>query len=378
MLRSTEADLPRAQNAEGALVASPPVRGNGPAPVGSVDPWPAGDAVDLRSSTRASLCAWALGAVLLNACAGALSPAPPKVYRIGYLAGTSLAETTASIEPLRRALRDLGYVEGRNLSLEIRAAEGSVERSPALAAELVAMNVDVILVRGVPQALALKKATSTIPIVAVAIRDPVENGLVASIARPGRNITGLTSTGAETTPRRLQLLQEVVPGAVRVAWLFEPSNPASVRGYEEGRGAAAALGIELLPVEARVPEALAGSLEAAVRGHPDAIYVNVSALTLGQRARILDFLAANHLPATTTTSRTFVDGGALMYYEADEVEVFKRAASYVDRILKGANPADLPIEMPSKYELIINMKTAKALGLTIPPSVLAQATELIQ
>jgi putative ABC transport system substrate-binding protein len=317
-------------------------------------------------------------ALIGTSCASPVAPEAARIFRIGYLSGTGLTDTTASIEPLRQALRDLGYVEGKNLTIDIRAADGNVDQSPALAAELVARNPDLILVRGVPQATALKKATSSIPIVGVAIRNPVESGLAASLARPGGNLTGVASTGAETTQRRLQLLREVVPGAARIAFLYEPANPVGVQVFQEAQKVATTLGVELLPIAPRAPEDLTGLLAAARGTHPDAMFVMVSALTISQRSQILNFLAENRLASVTGTNRTFVDGGALIYYDADEAELMRKAAGYADKILKGANPSDLPIEGPSKFELIINMKTAKALGLTIPQAVLAQATELIQ
>jgi putative ABC transport system substrate-binding protein len=323
------------------------------------------------------LCVSMVVVALLSGCAGPLSPSP-KVYRIGWLAGSTQAETATEIEAFRQALRELGYVEGRNFSLEIRYAEGHAERNSALAAELVALRVDVLLTIGLPEALTLKQATSTIPIVIADVPDPVENGLVVSLARPGGNITGPAWAGAEIAQRRLQLLKETVPGASRVAYLFDASNPSQVRLYQEARSAAATLGIELQPLEVHAPRDFADAFATIGRAHPDAIDVGGGALFGSQRPQILDFIAASRLPSMTAGARDYVDRGALMYYAPDLVQIIRRAAAYVDRILKGANPADLPLEKPTKYDLIINMRTAKALGLTIPPSVLAQATEVIQ
>lgn len=330
------------------------------------------------SLARRLPCAWALGSILLGACAGSLSGGPTKVYRIGWLAGSTQAETATQIDAFRQALREIGYVEGQNISLAIRYAEGHAERDPALAAELVALKVDLIVVTTDVEARALKQATSTIPIVTAGGVDVSGSGLVTSLERPGGNITGASGSGPELTQRRLQLLKETVPGASRIAYLFDASSGQQVRDHEEALSVAAALGIELQPLEVRAAEDFADAFAAAGRGHPDAIYIGGSGLMSSQRQRILDFVAASRLPSMTTGSRDSVDRGALMYYNRDDVESKRSAAVFIDRIFKGANPADLPIEKPSKFVLIINMKTAKALGLTIPPSVLAQATELIQ
>lgn len=330
------------------------------------------------SRARRLLCASVVVVALLGGCAGPLSPAQPKVYRIGWLAGSAQADTATQVDAFRQALRELGYVEGRNISLEIRYAEGHAERDPALAAEIVALRPDLIVVRTLPEALALKQATSTIPIVLLGGVEPVAGGLVASLAQPGGNITGASGTGPEVAQRRLQLLRETVPAASRIAYLVDASNAQQVRDYQEALSVAAALGIELQQLEVRAPEDFADAFAAVGRGHPDAIYVGSGPLISSQRPRILDFLAASRLPSMITGARDWVDRGALMYYNRDDAESNTRAAGYVDRILKGANPADLPIAKPSKFDLIINLKTAKALGLIIPPSVLAQATELIQ
>jgi putative ABC transport system substrate-binding protein len=325
-----------------------------------------------------SLWAFGVGVVLLSSCVGPLSPAPPKAYRIGWLTVGTQVEPT-QIAAFRAALRDLGYVEGRNYNLEFRAAEGHAERLPALAAELVALKCDVILARDPSGVLALKQATTSIPIViAGGSTDPVGDGLVASLARPGGNVTGAMSGRPGINSRRLQLLKEAVPAASRVAYLVDASSPQSVEQYQEAQGAAATLAIELVPLEVRSPEDLAGAFTTAGRAHPDAIFVGGFGIIVSQLPKIVDFLVTSRLPAMTQSTRVYVDYGALMYYGADLVDLTRTAAGYVDRILKGASPADLPIEQPTKYELIINMKTAKALGLTIPPSVLAQATELIQ
>ncbi len=319
----------------------------------------------------------AVAGTALAVCAGPPS-APQKVYRVGYLSGSTQAETAAEIDAFRQAMRQLGYVDGRNLEIEIRWAEGNAEREPALAAELLALKPAVIVVRAVPEALVLKRATSTIPIVLAGTPDPVENGLVASLARPGGNITGAWSVGPEATQRRLQLLKETVPGAARVGYFFDASNAVQARGYQQAQSAAPSLAIELLPVEVRSAQDFPDAFAAAERLHLDAVFVGGGALMSTQRSQILAFLTANRLPAITPSTRDYVDNGALLSFGEDGVDAVLRAVPYVDRILKGANPSDLPIEKAAKFDLIINMRTAKALGLTIPASVLAQATELIQ
>jgi putative ABC transport system substrate-binding protein len=311
--------------------------------------------------------------VLVGACAGPLAPAPAKVYRIGWMVNSQTEGR--SIDTFRQSLRDLGYIEGGNLSLLIGDDVGSAERAPAIASELVAQHCDAIVVAAVAEALALKHATSTIPIVLAGLVNPVETGVVTSLARPGGNVSGIA--GVPLAQRRLQLLKESVPGAARVGFLYDAADPNGPMEYQGARNAAAGLAVELLPLAVRRSEDLAEAFAAADRAHVDAMYVGGGPLLNGQRTTIVDFLSARRLPAMASM-RSFVDGGALIYYNSDTVETYSAAAGYVDRILKGANPGDLPIAKASKFLLTINMKTAKALGLTIPPSVLAQATELIQ
>lgn len=252
-----------------------------------------------------------VGVALVGACAGPLAPTPPKVYRIGYFSDRTPTATADQIEAFRQAMRDLGYVEGRNLRLEIRWTEGEAERAPALAAELVALRPDVIAVRAAPGALAMKQATSGIPIVMVGTPDPMGNGLVASLARPGGNITGAAGPDPELAQRKLQLLTELVPGASRVAYLFDPANLNQARQYQEARSAATALGIELQPLEVRAPGDLAEAFAASTRGRPDAMFVGGGPLMASLRPRILDFLGVTRLPSITGGERDYVDGGAL-------------------------------------------------------------------
>ncbi|TMG49084.1 MAG: hypothetical protein E6H91_05595 [Chloroflexi bacterium] len=331
----------------------------------------------MRQSRRAFLRAAAASStlVVLSVCGAA--PAPPKAYRVGWLLLQTQAASKTQLDSFRQAMRDLGYVEGPNYSFEVQEAEGLTERLPTLAAAMVARKFDVIVSRDTNALLALKKATTSIPIVMDAgSTDPVGDGLVASFARPGGNITGTAATSINT--RRLQLLKQAVPAASRVAYLVDAGLAQGVRAYQDARSAAPALGIELLLLEVRAPEDFAVAFAAASRAHPDAIQLGASGVISNERDRILEFIAANRLPSITGSTREWVDGGALIYYGTDVVDQERHTAAYVDRILKGAKPADLPIELPTKYDLIINLKTAKALGLTIPSSVLAQATELIQ
>jgi putative ABC transport system substrate-binding protein len=330
----------------------------------------------IRGSSRFPLT-FGLAIVLIIGCAGPLAPSPPKVYRVGWISANTEAQSTLT-EVLRQALRDLGYVEGRNLVLEVRYAEGRAERYTAIAAEFAALNLDAIVTSSAALP-ALQQVTTRIPIVTFGIQDPVENGVVPSLARPGGNITGVANQGVEVSPKLVQLLKETIPVMSRVAYLFDPSLLGSVRTMEATRNAATALGLELLPYEARAPEEVADALIAAGRGHPDAVVVRGgTGALLNQQPRILEFLAASRLPSIVSVNRTWVDRGALMYYDADLAEELRFAAGYVDRILKGATPADMPMARATKFDLVINLKTAKALGITIPASVLAQATELIQ
>lgn len=314
-----------------------------------------------------------LALALIVGC-GAPQALPSRVYRIGYLSGATQAASAPVLEKFREALRDLGYVEGRNLALEVRWTDGYADRGAALAAELVALKPDVIVVRG--PAIELKAATSTIPIVLGGVDAPVENGLVPDLAHPGGNITGATNAGYEINQKRLQLLKEARPAASRISYVFE-SNPNQVRAYEEARRAAAVLAIDLLPVEVRAPEDFAAAFVTIGRARPDAVLFGGGPLIPSQRTLIVEFLAANGLPALFS-NLAFVEVGGLMVLISDDADLARRTATYVDRILKGANPGDLPIETPIKYRFTINLRTANALGLTIPPSVLAQATELIQ
>jgi putative tryptophan/tyrosine transport system substrate-binding protein len=326
---------------------------------------------------RTFLCGLTLGTLAAPLAASAQQAA--KVPRIGYLAG-NMATAPHLPEAFRQGLRDLGYVEGRNVVIEYRDAEGKLERLHALAAELVALKVDVILAGGTPQALAAKQATKTIPIVFGAVADPVTDGLVTSLARPGGNITGLSLRAPELVGKRLELLTQAVPGVSRAAALWQPGTYVERTEQDilkEAEVAARALGLRLQVVEARGPEDFDRAFSDMTRARAGALTVLPSTMFFIERRRLVDLAAKNRLPAVYI-SREFVMPGGLMSYGPNVDDLFRHAATYVDKILKGAKPADLPVEQPTKFELVINMKTAKALGLTIPPSVLARADRIIE
>jgi len=302
-----------------------------------------------------------------------------KVARIGFLSGC-LACGPHLPEAFRQGLRDLGYVEGQNLVIEYRDAEGKLERLPALAAELVALKIDVILAAGEPHALAAKQATGTLPIVFVFAPDPVTSGLVTSLARPGGNVTGLSALTPELVGKRLELLMQVVPGVSRVAVLWQPGAYGGRTEKDVLKGAelaARALGVRLQFVEARGPADIDRAFSEMTRAHAGALTVLSTPMFIIERRRLVDLAAKNRLPALYPT-RDSVDAGGLASYGPSHADSFRRAATYVDKILKGAKPGDLPVEQPTKFELLINLKTAKALGLAIPPSLLQRADQVIE
>ena len=303
-----------------------------------------------------------------------------KIARIGLLAGNLAASPPHVLGAFLQGLRDLGYVEGRNVVIEYRDAEGRFERLPALAAELVALKVDVILAPPTLNALAAKQATTAIPIVFIGAADPVQSGLVTSLARPGGNVTGLSALTPELVSKCLELLKQAVPGVSQVAVLWQP-------GFQGERTekdmltrvevAARALGVRLHFVEAQGPADFDKAFSDMTRVRAGALTVLTSSMFFAERRRLVDLAAKNRLPAVYTW-REFVDAGGLMSHGPDLADMWRRAATYVDKILKGAKPGDLPVEQPTKFELVINLKTAKALGLTIPQSVLGRADEVIQ
>jgi len=318
---------------------------------------------------------------LLAAPFAAEAQQPAKVTRIGFLATTNLATNPHLQEAFLQGLRDLGYVEGRNVVIEYRDAEGKLERLPALAAELVALKVDVIVAPGTPQALAAKQATRTVPIVFAVAGDPVGSGLVTSLARPGGNVTGLSSVTSDLVGKCLEQLTQVVPGVSRVAVLWQPGGFGERAEKDMQKAAEVAgrtLGVRLQFVEARRPADIDRAFSEMTRARAGALTVlGGGTMLFAERRRLVDLAAKNRLPAVYPW-KDFVDAGGLLSYGANFPDLYRRAATYVDKILKGAQPGDLPIEQPTKFDLVINLKTAKALGLTIPPSLLQRADQVIE
>jgi ABC-type uncharacterized transport system substrate-binding protein len=300
------------------------------------------------------------------------------VRRIGYLSNTSLAASSRFVEALRQGLRELEWVEGQNIVIEYRWAEGRSDRLPGLAAELLRLKVDVIIAAPTPSAVAAKNATRTIPIVMVAVGDPVRLGLVASLARPGANVTGTSfDVGLEVFGKELELLKETLPRLRRVAILSNRGNPSQEVAVRDLKAAAASLRLQLQHLPVRGPNEFDGAFGALKEESADALLVVADSLFNLHRARLADLAARNRLPSMYGF-REFVEAGGLMSYGPSVSAVFRRAATYVDKILKGAKPADLPVEQPTTFELVINLKTAKALGLTIPPALLQRADQVIE
>jgi putative ABC transport system substrate-binding protein len=298
--------------------------------------------------------------------------------RIGFLGPSSLSLERRLVDTFRQKLHELGHVEGENLTIEYRWAEGRDDRLPDLAAELVRLEPHVIVTTGTPGTLAAKRATSSIPIVFASAGDPVRTGLVASFSRPGGNVTGFTISGPELEGKRVQLLNEMVPRLSRVALLWNPANPALFDFFQQTRAAAAALGLTLQPVaEVRRVEDFKHALTAIASAQPHAMIVMVDRFLLAHRAQIVNFAASNRLPSSYGY-RAYVEAGGLMSYAPSDIDQFRRTAVNVEKILQGAKPADLPVEEPTNFELVINLKTARALGLTISASFLARASEVIE
>ena len=300
-----------------------------------------------------------------------------KVPRIGFL-GNSTADLEANlVGPFREGLRDLGYVEGRNILIEYRWAEGKYERFPALLAELIALKVEVIVTAGTPASLAVKKATASIPLVMIAVGDPIGTGLIASLARPGGNITGLTSIAADLEGKRLELLREVVPALSHVAVLWNPASSFQVVAEKEVQAAAQGLRMKVLSLGVQAQEEFDNAFAAILKARPGALLVLADRLFLHHRARIMNFATKHRLPGVHAYVE-LVEAGGLMSYGPSYADMHRRAATFVHKILKGTKPADLPVEQPMKFELIINLQAAKKIGLTIPPNVLARADKVIR
>jgi putative tryptophan/tyrosine transport system substrate-binding protein len=325
---------------------------------------------------KAKILVYALPALILTAIHFADAQQPKKVHRIGYLTADSRsAHADVRAEAFREGLRELGYVEGRNIVIEWRQAEGKRDRLPALATELVRLKVDVIVTGGPTATRPVKAATTTIPIVMTQDSDPVGNGFIASLARPGGNITGLSNLAQEISGKRLELLKEIVPKLSRVAVLGMSTNPGNSQSLRETELAAGAFVVQIQYLDARDSKDIEAALRTASKGRADAVLVlNFP----GDVSRVIPDLAVkNRLPAIYYNS-TIVDNGGLMSYGASITDLDRRAATYVDKILKGAKPAELPVEQPTKFEFIINLKAAKQIGLTIPPNVLARAYRVIK
>jgi putative tryptophan/tyrosine transport system substrate-binding protein len=302
---------------------------------------------------------------------------PVKVFRIGYLGGATPSAVSDRTEAFRQGLRELGYIEGKNVVIEWRPAEGKFDRLPALAAELVRLKVNIIVTGGPASTRAAKAATSTIPIVMAQDNDPVANGFVASLARPGGNITGLATLSPEIGGKRLELLKEIVPNLSRVAVLGTSTDPANAQLLKEVEFAAGALGVKLQYLDVLDPKDIETAFRDASKGRAEAVLALASPVLISQRAQLADLAVKSRLPAIYYSTE-YVEAGGLMTYGVNLNDVARRAATYVDKILKGRKPADLPVEQPKKFELIINLKAAKQIGLTIPQSVLYRADRVIK
>ncbi len=302
---------------------------------------------------------------------------PTNIPRIAYLGATSLTANAARVEAFRQGLRELGYVEGKNIVIELRSAEGEQDRLPALVAELVRLKIDIIVSAGPSVTRAAKAATTTIPIVMGNDGDPVGSGFVASLARPGGNITGLSSLAREIRGKKLELLKEIVPKLSRVGVIGSSKEPGNASNLHEVELAAKALKVRLQYLDVLSPKDIETAFRAAAKERADAILVLQSPVFNSHRAQVLELAVKNRLPAAYPSAE-FVQEGGLMTYSVSQNDLFRRAATYVDKILKGAKPADLPVEQPTKFELVINLKAAKQIGLTIPPNVLARADRVIR
>jgi putative tryptophan/tyrosine transport system substrate-binding protein len=300
-----------------------------------------------------------------------------KVYRIGFMGNSTAALEANLVGPFRDALREFGYEEGRNIAIEYRWAEGHYERFPALVAELIAQKVDVIVTAGTPATLAVKAATTSVPLVMVAVGDPVGTGIVASLGRPGGNITGLSSIAPELEGKRLELLRELIPNLSHIAVLSNPANLFHVASLKQARVAAELLRIRVQSVEVRASEEIDGALAALARERPGALLILADRVFLHDRKRLMDFATQNRIPGVYAY-RELVEAGGLMSFGPNYADMHRRAANYVNKILKGSKPADLPVEQPTKFELFVNVKAAKAMGLTIPESFLLRADEVIE
>jgi len=320
---------------------------------------------------------FALCVMLFALCTAAGAQQPTQVQRIGYLSGVSLSAVAARIEAFRQGLRELGYVEGKNIVIEWREANGNFDRFRELANELVRLKVDVIVSSGPAVTRVAREATSTIPIVMAQDTDPVGSGFVVSLAKPGGNITGLATLAPEMGGKQLELLKEIVPRLSRVAVIGNSTNPGDAQALRETVLAAGSVEVYLRYLDILDPKDIETAFRAATKGRADGLLVLGNPILNAHRKQIVDLAVKHRLPATYARPE-FIDAGGLMYYGTNYNDLFRRAAGYVDKILKGAKPADLPIAQPTKFEFIVNLKTAKQIGLTIPPKVLARADRVIK
>jgi putative tryptophan/tyrosine transport system substrate-binding protein len=326
---------------------------------------------------KRKLGSFALIAMLFALSYSASAQQPKKIARIGFLTGGSPTQISARTEALRQGLRDLGYEEGKNIAIEWRYAEGKLDRLSDFASELVRLKVEAIITGGPQATRAVKQVTATIPIVMTQDSDPVGNGFVASLARPGGNITGLSMLTPELSGKRLELLKEILPKLSRVAVFGTSTNPGNAQALREMEVAAGAFGVKLQYLDILSPKDVEPAFQAAGKGRADAVLVTVAGTVELSRKRIPDLAVKSRLPAMYNRLE-YVEAGGLMTYGVSLVDLDRRAATYVDKILKGAKPADLPVEQPKKFEFVINLKAAKQIGLTIPPNVLARADRVIK
>ena len=315
--------------------------------------------------------------LLLAVAVIAVAQQPKKISRIGFLSATSLSIISSRIEAFRQGLRELGYVEGKNIVIEWRSTEGKADLLPALAAELVHLKVDIIVAAGSSATRAAKEATTTIPIVMTQDTDPIGTGVVASLARPGGNITGLSTLAPEVSGKRLELLKEIIPKLSRVAVLGTSTRPGNAQSLKEVELAAGAFKVQVQYLDILDVKDIETAFRAATKGRADTVLVLQSPIFFSQRKQIADLAIKNRLAAIYPQTE-YTEAGGLMDYGANTPDLFRRAATYVDKVLKGAKPADLPVEQPTKFDLVINLKTAKQIGLTIPPNVLARADRVIK
>jgi putative ABC transport system substrate-binding protein len=320
---------------------------------------------------------WMLNSVLLTTTCYVHAQQPAKIPRISFLLAPAASTVAARLEGFRLGLRELGYVEGKNIIIEWRSAEGKPERLSEIAGELVRLNVDLIVTAGPADTRAAREATTTIPLVMGQDSDPVGSGFVASLARPGGNITGLATYAPELSGKQLELLKEVVPKLSRLAFIGNSTNPGDAQTLRETVVAASAFEIYLRYLVVQGPKDIEPVFRAIIKGRADALLVPGNPVLNSQHQQGVDQAAKHRLPVSYGRPE-FIDAGGLMYYGTNFVELYRRAATYVDKILKGAKPGDLPVEQPTKFELVINLKTAKQIGLTIPPNVLARADKVIR